>query len=91
MKVEHRLKQMAPWFAMYHGSLLAQQSLLLDYLPPWNIQVLPHALKVKHYPVALGIFGSLSIRILIVISAGEAAVFVALDKSVSLLYVYHVL
>ncbi|KAF2116381.1 hypothetical protein BDV96DRAFT_51302 [Lophiotrema nucula] len=77
-KVEYRAKQMAPWIAMSQGLASAERTILLDYLSPWNVRVLPRALKAKHYSVALGISGSLLIKLLILISTG---LFVAQDIS----------
>lgn len=68
--VEYRLKVLAPWYAMSKGPVSAEKSVLLDYLSPSNPRLLPRALRAGHYIVALGIIGSLLIKLLIVVSTG---------------------
>lgn len=55
----------------------AKQSVLLDYLSPWNVLVLPRALARGHHTVALGIVGTLLLKVLIIVSTG---LFVSRDK-----------
>ena len=72
-QVEHRTKLLAPWHTMSKGPTSAPNSVLLDYLSPTNIQVLPRALRSGHYAVALSVFGSILIKLLIVVSTGLVA------------------
>ena len=69
-QVEYGTKQLVAWYAMSKGPKSPKQSVLLDYLSPWNVLVLPRAISSKHYTVALSISGSLLLKLLIVLSTG---------------------
>lgn len=55
---------------MSKGVTSAKQSVLLDYLSPWNVLVLPRAMASGHHTVALGIVGSLLLKLLVITSTG---------------------
>ncbi|KAL8782423.1 MAG: hypothetical protein Q9213_005387 [Squamulea squamosa] len=59
------------------GFTSAEQSVLLDYLSPLKVRVLPKPLRSRHYGVALAIAGSLLTKFLIAISTG---LFVSQDE-----------
>ncbi|KAI9927421.1 hypothetical protein MW887_003034 [Aspergillus wentii] len=48
----------------------ASQSLLLDYITPWNVISMFRSMKQKHWAVALSVLGSLLITLLTVFSTG---------------------
>ncbi|KAF2434530.1 hypothetical protein EJ08DRAFT_470203 [Tothia fuscella] len=68
-QLEIRTKQLTPWNAMAKGPSPASQSILLDYLSPMNIMSFFRSLKKGHYAVALTIFGSILLKIMIISSA----------------------
>ena len=72
-QIEHRTKLLAPWHAISGGPTPAANSVLLDYLSPMNVKVLPQAIRSRHYAVAFSIVGSLLIKVLIIISTGLVA------------------
>lgn len=69
-RIEYCTKQLAPWQQMSKGFASPEQSVLLDYLSPWNVLALPKACKLQHYGVVIAISGSLLTQLLIVISTG---------------------
>lgn len=69
-QIEYRAKQMQPWRAMAQGPQPASQSVLLDYISPWNLLTLFRAVRHSHVTVALAVLGSLLLKGLIVLSTG---------------------
>jgi len=61
---------MAPWKRLSKGFAPAKMTLLLDYVSPANVMVLPIALKARDLAVATVIISSLLIKTSIVISTG---------------------
>jgi hypothetical protein len=59
-----------PWETMSRGSAPSNANLLLDYVSPWNVIAMFHALKSSHYVVAITIFGSLLVKVLTIASTG---------------------
>ncbi|KAL8886405.1 MAG: hypothetical protein Q9192_006492 [Flavoplaca navasiana] len=62
---------------MSKGFTSPEQSVLLDYLSPWNVVALGKACKAKHYAVAIAISGTLLTQLLVLISTG---LFVSQDE-----------
>ncbi|KAB8204898.1 hypothetical protein BDV34DRAFT_196526 [Aspergillus parasiticus] len=69
-QVEYRSKQLAPWHSMNQRARPASQSLLLDYITPWNVISMFRSMKNKHWAVGLSVLGSLLITLLTVFSTG---------------------
>ena len=67
-RVEYRVKQAMPWKAMAVGTAMPSKSVLLDYISSLNIPAFPRAIINRHFPVAMSIFASLLIKLLIVAS-----------------------
>ena len=61
---------MTPWQQMSKGFTSPEQSVLLDYLSPWNVVALGKARKAKHYAVAIATSGTLLTQLLVLISTG---------------------
>jgi Protein of unknown function (DUF3433) len=68
--VEYRIKQLTPWQVLRQGPADATESVLLDYLSPWNVISLFRSLKAGHYVVTITILATLLIRLLIISSTG---------------------
>lgn len=68
-QMEYRTKSLAPWQQMATGPSSATRSLLVDYLSPLNLSTCVRSIQLKHHAVALAIFGSVILKLLI-ISAG---------------------
>ncbi|KAL8852499.1 MAG: hypothetical protein Q9221_002623 [Calogaya cf. arnoldii] len=69
-RIEYCTKQVVPWQQMSKGFASPEQSVLLDYLSPWNVLALFKARRSKHYRVAIAIWGTLMTQLLILISTG---------------------
>lgn len=71
-QLEYRYKQLMPWEVMQtsNGYAPASNSVLLDYVSPWNVRVLYTAIKEGHWAVALPVAGSLLLTLMIIISTG---------------------
>ncbi|KAL8650436.1 MAG: hypothetical protein Q9226_005141 [Calogaya cf. arnoldii] len=76
-RIEYCTKQVVPWQQMSKGFASPEQSVLLDYLSPWNVLALFKARRSKHYRVAMAIAGTLMTQLLILISTG---LFVSQDE-----------
>ena len=59
-----------PWMELGHKRLPANKNLLVNYLTPWSVTSLIRSLSAGHLPVAFGILGGFTLKILIVISTG---------------------
>jgi Protein of unknown function (DUF3433) len=68
--VEYRAKQMAPWHEIAQTPTSAARSVLIDYISPLMPISLVASIRKKHYPVALVIFGSVLMKLLIIASTG---------------------
>ncbi|KAK3720453.1 hypothetical protein LTR37_003866 [Vermiconidia calcicola] len=68
--VDYRALQMQPWRAMAEGREDVSQTVLLDYVSPWNVKVLYKAIKRRQVIVAAAICVSLILQALIVLSTG---------------------
>lgn len=62
-----------PWTELVRGPLPATSNLLLNYATPWTIASLFRSLSAGHYAVALGIYGSIMLKVLIIVSTGLLA------------------
>lgn len=69
-QVDYQLKAAQPWMQMHKGFTPALQSLLLDYLSPWQVQSLVMSAKNKHFLVASSITGFVLLKIMILVSTG---------------------
>lgn len=67
-QVEYRVKQLQPWMNMARGPASGEDSVLLDYISPWNVTALLTSLRKRHHMVTLAILGSLLIKVLIIFS-----------------------
>jgi hypothetical protein len=68
-QLDTRTKQLTPWQVLAKGPSPASQSILLDYLSPWNVVSFIRSLKLGHYAVALTVFGSVLFKLLIIAAA----------------------
>lgn len=73
-RLEYRSKQLMPWKVMKDGIAPASQTILLDYVSPWSMKVLFHAVTKAHYMVALPVTGSFLLTLMIIFSTGLFAV-----------------
>jgi hypothetical protein len=69
-QVEYSTKQLMPWKILTQGPAGSEQTLLLDYVSPWNVLALFASLKKRHVPVMVAISVSLLLKLTIVISTG---------------------
>lgn len=69
-QVEFRSKQLTPWKIMHQGLAPASQTLLLDYISPWNVLAMFGALKQGHHMAALPIIATLFLSLMTVFSTG---------------------
>lgn len=69
-QVEYRVKQVKPWQILKQGPANADESVLLDYVSPWNILAIFKSLKAGHHIVTITILNTLLLRLLIVFSTG---------------------
>lgn len=69
-QVEYRTKQLMPWALMSLGKPSTKHPLLLNYLMSTNPESLLRSIKRRHFPVSIGISGSLLLRLLIIFSTG---------------------
>jgi hypothetical protein len=69
-QVEYRTRQMQPWEEMAKGPQSVANSLLLDYISPNPLLAFIRSCKNRHLPVALTLFASFLLKVLIVISTG---------------------
>ncbi|KAF4553977.1 Hypothetical protein D9617_5g068520 [Elsinoe fawcettii] len=69
-QVDYQIRRNAPFVRMTRAKLPAQESVLLDYLSPWDPQALLSGMNKKDWQVTLSVLGSLTIRLLIVLSTG---------------------
>jgi len=69
-QVEYRIKQLMPWQIMSRGPASAENSVLLDYVSPWNVLALFKSLKNRHLLVSLVITASLLLKVAIIASTG---------------------
>ncbi|PNS20469.1 hypothetical protein CAC42_5919 [Sphaceloma murrayae] len=69
-QLDYQMRRNAPLVKMSRSRLLANDSVLLDYLSPWDPQALILGINRKDWHVSLSILGSLVIRLLIVLSTG---------------------
>ena len=67
-QVQYRATQLTPWLLMTRGYVPASESILLDYVSPWNALSLYKASKRKHFLVVLAISGTLVIKLLTALS-----------------------
>ena len=73
-RLTYRSKQLMPWKIMKDGIAPAWQTLLLDYVSPWNMKVLFHAITRAHHMVALPVIGSFLLTLMIIVSTGLFAI-----------------
>ena len=59
-----------PWLLMYRKYVPAAQSVLLDYISPWNVISLIKAARKKHFLVVLAISGALLMKLNIAFATG---------------------
>ncbi|KAF2221466.1 hypothetical protein BDZ85DRAFT_17567 [Elsinoe ampelina] len=69
-QVDYQVRRNAPFVKMSQAKLLAHESVLLDYLSPWDPQALVTGINRKDWQVSLSVLASLSLRLLIVLSTG---------------------
>ncbi|PSK43612.1 hypothetical protein B9Z65_7126 [Elsinoe australis] len=69
-QLDYQSRRNAPFVKMSRSKLLAQDSVLLDYLSPWDPQALILGINRKDWQVSLSVLGALCIRLLIVLSTG---------------------
>lgn len=69
-QVVYRSLQLFPWRLMSRGTVSASESVLLDYISPWNVSALVKSLKRRHFMVSIPIAVSLVIKVMTVISTG---------------------
>ncbi|RDW75521.1 hypothetical protein BP6252_06663 [Coleophoma cylindrospora] len=69
-RLEYRMKQLAPWVEMARQPTNADQSLLLDYLSPFELTTLWRAGRRSQFAVVIVILGKLLFRLLIIFSTG---------------------
>jgi hypothetical protein len=67
-QVDYRTRQMQPWEEMAKGPQPAANSLLLDYISPNPAIAFFYSFKHRHLPVAITLFGSALLKILMVVS-----------------------
>jgi hypothetical protein len=72
-QMEYRTKSLAPWRVLATGPSSASQSLLLDYVSPWNITSFIGSVASRHYAVSLAVLGSLILKLLIICTTGLLA------------------
>jgi hypothetical protein len=72
-QMEFRIKSLMPWRVLAYGPSSASKSLLLDYISPWNIISLIGSLASRHYGVSLAVFGSFTLKLLVISSTGLLA------------------
>ncbi|EFR01280.1 hypothetical protein MGYG_04285 [Nannizzia gypsea CBS 118893] len=87
-QVQYRTLQLFPWRQMSRGSVSAADSVLLDYLSPWNVSALFKSLKRGHFMVSVPIAVSLVIKLMTVLSTG---LFVVNDVQLELTKEFQVL
>lgn len=72
-QVEYRAMQLMPWKATLTReaqALSASQTLLLDYITPWNVVALARATGNRHWAVCVAVLGSVLVALLTVLSTG---------------------
>ena len=69
-QTEYRAVQLQPWRSMSAGFQPASKSVLLDYVSQWNVLALLRAVRNRHALAALGITGSLLIKVVTILSTG---------------------
>ncbi|KAF4553978.1 Hypothetical protein D9617_5g068530 [Elsinoe fawcettii] len=69
-QVDVQARRNAPLVRMSKGKVTAPESMLADYLSPWDPMSLVMALNNKDYQVSLSVLASLVLRVLIVLSTG---------------------
>jgi hypothetical protein len=70
-QVEYRAMQVMPWKAMLTKKAQpASQTLLLDYITPWNVVALARATGNRHWAVCVAVLGSVLVALLTVLSTG---------------------
>lgn len=69
-QLDYQSRRNAPLVRMSRAGLLAQDSILLDYLSPWDPQALIAGINGRNWQVSLSILGALCVRLLIVLSTG---------------------
>jgi hypothetical protein len=72
-QMDYRTKSLTPWQVLASGPSSASQSLLLDYISPWNTISFISSLASRHYGVSLTVFGSFILKLLIISSTGLLA------------------
>lgn len=69
-QVEYRMRQLMPWLLMSQGETPAEDTLLLNYLTSSTLGSFFRSIRRRHFPVSIGISGSLLLRLLIIFSTG---------------------
>jgi hypothetical protein len=72
-QMEYRTKSLTPWRVLATGPSAASESLLLDYLSPWNIISFISSIASRHYAVSLAVLGSFILKLLIISTTGLLA------------------
>jgi hypothetical protein len=69
-QLEYSVAQAAPWLQLRKGPRRASENLLLNYVSPWSICSVFPSLFAGHFPVTIVAFGSILLKVTIIVSTG---------------------
>lgn len=67
-QVDYRTRLLQPWEELARGPQPAQNNLFLDYISPNLFSAFWVSLRFRHWPVCAILFGSFSLKVLVVVS-----------------------